>query len=50
MTRLAVWLDVFNLTNASTVVTQGTRTGVDLGVPRVIVNPRLARIGLRFIW
>lgn len=48
--RLLLGVDVFNLTNASTVTAQGVRTGVDLGRPRIIVNPRIARIGVRLIW
>lgn len=48
--RIAVGIDVFNLTNASTVTTQGVRSGVDLGLPRVIVNPRSVRLGLRYGW
>lgn len=48
--RLLLGLDIFNLTNASTVTTQGVSTGVDLGRPRIIVNPRIARIGARFVW
>ena len=48
--RLMLGLDIFNVTNASTVTSQGVSTGVDLGRPRVIVNPRIARIGVRYLW
>jgi hypothetical protein len=48
--RLMLGLDIFNVTNASTVTSQGVSTGVDLGRPRVIVNPRIARIGVRYVW
>lgn len=48
--RVLVGFDVFNLLNASTVTTQGVSTGVDLGRPRIIVNPRIARLGVRFVW
>lgn len=48
--RVLLGVDIFNLTNASTVTAQGVRTGVDLGVPRVIVNPRIVRLGVRFGW
>ena len=49
-TRVAVSLDVFNLLNASTITAVGTSTGVNLGRPQVIVNPRLVRLGVRFTW
>ena len=48
--RVLLGLDVFNLMNASTVTTQGVSTGVDLGTPRILVNPRIARIGVRLVW
>jgi outer membrane receptor protein involved in Fe transport len=48
--RLSLGIDIFNLLNASTVTSQGVSTGVDLGVPRIIVNPRIARLGVRFLW
>ncbi|MCA1652055.1 MAG: TonB-dependent receptor, partial [Acidobacteria bacterium] len=48
--RLGVILDLFNITNASTVLQYGSRTGIDLGVPRVVRNPRIARFGVRFGW
>jgi hypothetical protein len=48
--RGSIGVDIFNLLNASTVTSQGVSTGVDLGTPRIIVNPRIARIGLRFLW
>jgi outer membrane receptor protein involved in Fe transport len=43
-------LDVFNLTNASTVIAEGAQTGVDLGKPQAIRNPVIARLGARFRW
>jgi hypothetical protein len=49
-TRLGVSLDVFNLLNASTITAVGASTGVNLGRPQVIVNPRIARLGVRFTW
>lgn len=48
--RLGLILDAFNLTNASTVLQYGSRTGVDLGTPRLVRNPRIARLGVRFTW
>jgi len=48
--RLGLMVDIFNITNASTVLQVGTRTGVDLDVPRVVRNPRIARVGAKFIW
>jgi Carboxypeptidase regulatory-like domain/TonB dependent receptor-like, beta-barrel/TonB-dependent Receptor Plug Domain len=48
--KLGLMLDVFNLTNASTVTEMGSATGVDLGVPRQVRNPRIARLGARFTW
>lgn len=48
--RVLLGVDIFNVTNASTVTSQGVSTGVDLGTPRIIVNPRIARIGVRFVW
>jgi outer membrane receptor protein involved in Fe transport len=48
--RLGVMLDVFNLTNASTVIAEGVQTGIDLGKPTAIRNPRIARLGVRFRW
>lgn len=48
--RLGVMVDVFNVTNASTVTDMGNTTGVDLGVPRQVRNPRIARFGARFRW
>jgi hypothetical protein len=49
-TRLGFSVDVFNLLNASTITSVGTSTGVNLGRPQVIVNPRIARLGVRFTW
>lgn len=49
-TRLGVSLDLFNLLNASTITAIGASTGVNLGRPQVIVNPRIARLGVRFTW
>jgi outer membrane receptor protein involved in Fe transport len=49
-TRVGVSLDVFNLFNASTITAVGTTTGVNLGRPQQIVNPRIARLGVRFTW
>ncbi len=48
--RLGLVVDVFNVTNASTVTDMGDRTSVDLGVPRQVRNPRIARLGARFTW
>lgn len=48
--RLGLLLDVFNLLNASTVIQEGSRTGVDLGVPRAVRNPLIARLGVRLSW
>jgi Carboxypeptidase regulatory-like domain/TonB dependent receptor-like, beta-barrel/TonB-dependent Receptor Plug Domain len=48
--RIAGSLDVFNLLNASTITAVGTSTGVNLGRPQVIVNPRIARVGVRLTW
>lgn len=47
---LGLILDVFNVTNEATVFEEGTRTGVDLGEPRAVRNPRIARLGLRLRW
>ena len=49
-TRIAVSVDAFNLLNASTITAVGTSTGVNLGRPQVIVNPRIARLGARLTW
>jgi outer membrane receptor protein involved in Fe transport len=48
--RFAASVDVFNLLNASTITAVGTSTGVNLGRPQVIVNPRIARVGVRVTW
>jgi hypothetical protein len=48
--RLSGSIDVFNLLNASTITAVGTSTAVNLGRPQVIVNPRIARLGLRLTW
>jgi hypothetical protein len=48
--RIGVSLDVFNLFNASTITAVGTTTSVNLGRPQQIVNPRIARLGVRFTW
>jgi hypothetical protein len=48
--RVGLMLDVFNVFNASTIVQLGSTTGVNLGRPQSVVNPRLARFGVRFIW
>jgi hypothetical protein len=48
--QLGLILDVFNATNASTVVEEGNLTGVDLGDPRAIWTPRIARLGARLSW
>ncbi|MBI2834784.1 MAG: TonB-dependent receptor [Acidobacteria bacterium] len=48
--RLGLMLDAFNVFNASTVLQRGTRTAVDLGVPRALINPRILRLGARFTW
>jgi hypothetical protein len=48
--RLGLILDYFNLTNAATVLQEGTRTGINLGTPLVVRTPRIARVGLRLNW
>ena len=48
--QFGLLLDVFNLTNASTVVQEGSLTGENLGQPLSIWNPRNARLGARFSW
>ena len=48
--KVGVVFDVFNLTNASTVLQYGSRTSVNLGTPLVVTNPRIARFGARFQW
>lgn len=48
--RVGLTFDLFNISNASTVLQYGSRTGVDLGVPRAVHNPRIARLGARFAW
>jgi len=48
--RFAASVDIFNLLNASTITAVGTSTAVNLGRPQVIVNPRIARLGLRMTW
>ncbi len=47
---LGLILDVFNVTNESTVFEEGSLTGVDLGDPTAVRNPRSARLGLRVLW
>ena len=48
--HLGLLLDLFNLTNASTVVQEGSLTGENLGAPQAIWNPRVARVGARLSW
>ena len=48
--QLGALLDIFNLTNASPTVQEGTLTGSNLGKPLAIWNPRIARLGLRVTW
>jgi hypothetical protein len=48
--RLGLIIDIFNITNASTVLQVGTRTGVDLDAPRFVRNPRIIRFGSKFSW
>lgn len=48
--RLGLMVDVFNLTNASPVLVEGSLTGTNLGQPQAIYSPRIARIGVRFGW
>lgn len=47
--RLYVSIDAFNVTNADTVLEKGNdRSLGDYGIPLVILNPRVLRLGLRF--
>lgn len=48
--NLGLILDVFNVTNEATVFQEGSLTGVNLGDPLAVRNPRIARLGLRFRW
>jgi hypothetical protein len=48
--RLGLILDVFNLTNASPVLQEGSLTGTNLGQPQTIWTPQAARIGIRAMW
>nr|MBA2305471.1 TonB-dependent receptor [Acidobacteriota bacterium] len=48
--KVGVTFDLFNITNASTVLQYGSRTAIDFGVPRVVRNPRIARLGARIVW
>jgi outer membrane receptor protein involved in Fe transport len=47
---LGLVLDLFNVTNEATVFAEGSLTGVDLGDPVAVRNPRIARLGLRLRW
>jgi len=49
-TRLGLMLDIFNVTNASPVLVEGSLTGGDYGEPQAVWTPRIARIGLRLSW
>jgi hypothetical protein len=49
-TKIGVFIDVFNVTNAATVYQYGSTVGVNLGVPQAVSNPRAARLGLRLGW
>jgi hypothetical protein len=42
--------DVFNLTNSNVVTDQGTVIGVDLGTVYEILPPRIARIGVKWVF
>jgi hypothetical protein len=48
--RIGLILDVFNLLNSAAVGDYGTLTGIDYAQPRAIQNPRLVRLGVRFIF
>lgn len=45
--RLGVMLDVFNLTNEDSIISQGFTTGGNFGVIQSIVPPRIMRLGAR---
>jgi hypothetical protein len=49
-TKVRLFLDGFNLTNAYAAETINTRAGTNFQQPTAILGPRTGRIGLRFIW
>jgi hypothetical protein len=47
-TRIEGLLDVFNINNSSAVLSANNQTGATFGYALTTVNPRIARIGVRF--
>ena len=48
--RLEGVLDVFNVMNANTILQTGVLTGSTLNVPTQVLGPRLARVGVKFMF
>jgi hypothetical protein len=46
--KLGFSLDIFNLFNENTVIDAGTLSGPAFAVPKTIIAPRVARLGVRF--
>jgi outer membrane receptor protein involved in Fe transport len=46
--RLEGLVDVFNLTNSSAILTTNNQTGASYGNVLTTVNPRIARLGIRW--
>ena len=47
---IGVIFDVFNLFNTNATLNEGELTGFNYGDPIAVMRPRLARIGVRYMW
>jgi hypothetical protein len=48
--RLEGVIDVFNVMNANTILQTGVLTGSTFNVPTQVLGPRLARVGVKFMF
>jgi len=48
--RIGIVVDVFNIFNTNATVDEGSLTGINYGQTLSVMQPRVARLGLRFSW